>query len=189
MQITIPLKALKVVYNYENQESVLDFFRAGIYTAGQKIQAEGELIKSISILANRHDKRKLVLVAKAQINHYIQRYNLNSKQVPGVEIPIIQVLIVKMMANGLYTVELLHEFMLQVSIQSFKEDMSCLIKALSMLMELTKQLKYKLSDISKKQSPSNMPIKQTKKLEARPTAGTVWIREVMYDDSYDNENI
>ncbi|KAI9251878.1 hypothetical protein BDA99DRAFT_563567 [Phascolomyces articulosus] len=56
------------------------------------------------------------------------------------------------MANGLYKVEFFHEFMLPISIQSFKEDMSRLIKALSMLMELTKQRNDKLSDLGAGQS-------------------------------------
>ena len=39
--------------NFENEEPILDFFRAGCYTADQRSQAEGEFIRAISILAKR----------------------------------------------------------------------------------------------------------------------------------------
>ena len=46
-----------------------------------------------------------------------------------------------------------------------------------------------MSDVSKKQSPFNITIKQMKEPKIRPTVGTAWIWDIIYGDSYDKEDI
>ena len=59
---------------------------------GEEDLGVGKFCKTVHNREYYHDKWQLMLIAKVQINYCMQAYSLNSEKIPGVEIPIIQVL-------------------------------------------------------------------------------------------------